>query len=58
MRAGALDTVHLDRWPLVVANARDHAWDVDRRRQRRIKAGLSRRRIPSPRRRKREEGGG
>ena len=53
MRAGVLDTVLLDRRPLVVANERFNAWDVNRHRQRRIRAGLKRRRagIPSPRRR-------
>jgi len=50
MRSGALDTVLLDHRPLVVANERFHGWDVNRKRQRRIKAGLKRRKagIPSP----------
>jgi hypothetical protein len=51
MRSGALDTVLLDHRPLVVANERFHGWEVSRKRQRRIKAGLKRRKagIPSPR---------
>jgi len=42
MRAGAIDTVFLDRRPLVVVNERFHAWDVNRSRQRRIRQGLKR----------------
>ena len=41
MRAGAIDTVFLDRRPLGV-NERFHAWDVNRSRPRRIRQGLKR----------------